>query len=235
MKRNILVLVAAALLLTAGAAFGANSIDVNNAAAMGPDNGGTACSGGNCGLEIIFDGSVNVAKVVDDTPADESLYRAEFYMNFDNLTMGDGTFFVAMRATDLDLFRSAFQILVTRKFNIFRLSGRAGTNNPAVFRITPRINISDGDGEILMRAEWEQSPAPATPGGEFTLTIVDCGGCASEGQSVNTTDFHGVGANNNSVGVDDLHAGAVGNIPGTNNGSMYFDEFASFRTLSAAP
>jgi hypothetical protein len=153
------------------------------------------------------------------------------------MTMQDGTFFVFSRATDADLFRSALQLLVTRKFNIFRLSGRAGTNNPAVFRITPRFNIPDTCENLHVQIERVQSPTPGVPDGELTITVLGSTGtgCPADNAFVNTTQFHGVGANNSTVGVDDIHMGAVGNIPaGGNaiNGTMYFDEFQSFRTLA---
>lgn len=235
MSKKLMIGMVAMVLVGTGAGFAANTLDVNNTAAMGPDNGSTTCSGGNCGLEVIFDGSVNAAKVVDTTPTDEGPYRAQFWVDFSNLSMNDSTFFVFARATDVDLFRSGLQLLVTRKFNIFRLSGRAGTNSPSVFRITPRLNIPDTCQNLLLQVEREQSPAPATPGGELTITVLDStgSGCPANDSFVNTTQFHGVGINNSSIGIDDFHWGAVGNIAAGMTGSMYLDEFSSFRTLAA--
>lgn len=235
MRTSKTILVSTLLLAFAssGAALAANSLSVTNAAAMG-SSGGTACGGGECGLEIVFDGTSTIAKVVDNTPVDESIYRADFWIDFSNLTQSNGTFFVFMRATDTDLVRSAFQALVTRIFNIYRISGRAGTNTAGVFRITPRINIVDTCQALHLVIEREQSPVPATPDGEVTITVVESTGtgCPANGTFVNTTQFHGAGVNNSDVGVDDLHGGAVGNIGAGITGSMYFDEFSSFRTLA---
>ncbi|MCP5110823.1 MAG: hypothetical protein GY953_08320, partial [bacterium] len=87
MKTKLSILFVSAILLAAGGAMAQNSLDVNNAAAMGPDNGGTLCSGGNCGLEIIFPGgSTNQALVRDDTPDNEAIYRAVFWFDPSNLT-----------------------------------------------------------------------------------------------------------------------------------------------------
>ena len=222
LKRSLIAFAAFALI--AGSAFGATSLSVTADAALG---------GTNFGLEVTFDGTGGVAKVVDDTPADESTYRAQFWVDFTNMTMGDSTFFVMQRSTDTDLFRSGHQILVTRKNNLFRISGRAGTNNATAFRITPRLNVTDACGPVHLQIERTQSPAPATPGGELTITVLDGGTCLTNGDFVNTTQFHGNGVNNSEVNIDDLHWGAVGSVTTTATGDLYLDEFASFRTLAA--
>ncbi len=222
LKRSLIAFTAFALV--AGSAFGATSLSVTADAAM---------AGTNFGLEVTFDGAGGIAKVVDDTPADESTYRAQFWVDFSNLTMSNGTFYVFQRSTDTDLFRSGHQLLVTRNSSLYRVSGRAGTNNATAFRITPRLNITDTCGPVHLQIEREQSPTPGVGDGELTITVLDGGTCLTAGDFVNTTQFHGNGVNNSTVGIDDLHFGAVGNVPAGLTGDMYLDEFASFRTLAA--
>ncbi len=222
LKRSLIAF--ATLALLAGSAFGATSLSVTADAAM---------AGTNFGLEVTFDGAGGIAKVVDDTPADESTYRAQFWIDFSNVTMADSTFFVFQRSTDTDLFRSGHQLLVTRKNNLYRVSGRAGTNNPTAFRITPRLNVTDACGPVHLQIERTQSPTPGVGDGELTITVLDGGTCLADGTFVNTTQFHGNGVNNSNVNIDDLHFGAVGSVSTSTTGDLYLDEFASFRTLSA--
>ncbi len=210
--------------LVASVAGAANSLDVNASA---------AAAGTNYGLEVIFDGSGTVAKVVDDTPVDETVYRAEFWFHPNSCYMGGtgstGHWFSFMRATDSATFRSSFQLLLTNKFNLYRLSGRAGTNSAGVFKITGRINL-DPTAWHKIRVELTNSPAAGTPGGDLVITVLEG---PQAGQSVSASAFSGgVGINNSTITADDLHMGAVGNVDPLITGSMYFDEFASFRTLA---
>lgn len=229
-----IILLSLVCLLAANAAFAANSVAVTAAAAMGPNNGGTACGGGMCGLAVTLDGSTNPAKVVDNTPANESIYRADFWWDPNTLNMPDATLMVIARGTDLDLNRSDFQILVNHKSGLYRLSIRAGSNSAGVFKISPRITYDPACGAMRMQVEFEQSPAPGTPGGEVTVTVLETeNACAiTAGTFINTAQFHGVGINNSTLGVDDHHVGAVGNIPATTTGTFYVDEHRAFRTLA---
>lgn len=229
-----IVLLSIASLLAANAAFAANSVAVTAAAAMGPNNGGTACGGGMCGLAVTLDGNTNVAKVVDNTPAAESIYRADFWFDPNTLTGPNGNLFVLARGTDVDLNRSAFQILVNKNSDIFRISLRAGSNTAGVFKLSPRLNYSAACGAIRLQIEFEQSPAPATPGGEVTLTLLETENSCSmtPGSFINTTQYHGQGINNSNISVDDHHLGGVGNIPAALTGTFYVDEHRAFRTLA---
>ena len=229
-----IVLLSIASLLAANAAFAANSVAVTAAAAMGPNNGGTACGGGMCGLAVTLDGSTNVAKVVDNTPAAESIYRADFWFDPNTLAGANGNLFVLVRGTDVDLNRSAFQVMVNKQSDIFRFSLRAGTNAAGVFKLSTRMNYVPACGSVRLQVEFEQSPAPATPGGEVTLTLLETENACSmtPGTFINTAQFHGSGINNSTVSVDDHHLGAVGNIPAAITGTMYVDEHRAFRTLA---
>lgn len=233
MKIKTLSFIAGGLML-AGTAFGANSLAVNNNAAMG-GVGGTACSGGPCGLEIILDGSNNPARVVDETPNGESIYRAQFYVNMNNLvqTEGPGNFWAMGRGTKLPEFKASFQFLVIKKFNQWRFFLR-GQTNASTDRFTGRIDVPDADGRapMLFQVTFTQSPAPGTPGGEVELCLLQGGG-GVQGTCVKTADIFGEGINNSNLAVDNVLFGGVGNLGAFLNGSFYFDEFASFRTVAA--
>ena len=222
MKKVLMSVIVIGLVATVGTA--ANTLNVNGTA---------AANGTNYGLEVIFDGSGSIAKVVDNTPVDETTYRAEFWFHPNSCPMGGtgatGHYFSLMRATDQQTFRSSFQLLLTNKFNLYRLSGRAGTNSAGVFKITSRINL-DPTAWHKIRVELTNSPTAGVPGGDLVITMVEG---PQAGQSVSSSAFHGVGINNSLITADDLHMGAVGNVDATiTGGSMYFDEFESYRTLA---
>lgn len=237
-----IVLISILCLLAANAAFAANSIAVTAAAAMGPNNGGTACGGGMCGLAVTLDGSTNPAKVVDNTPNNEAPYRADFWIDPTGLTMNQGNIFVVARGTQQNTtpIKAAFQVLVMRDQGIFRYSLRAETNNPnpGISKISPRINHDNDCGGARLQIEFEKSPAPATPGGEVTLTLLEVenpGGACSmvPGTFVNTAMVHGEGINNSNLDIDDHHFGAIGGpIPATASGTFFLDEHRAFRTLA---
>jgi len=241
MKLKTLIMLAACLLL-AGTAFGQNSLSVNENAAMS-GVGGTACNGSPCGLEVLVQtGQSNAAKVVDDTPADEAAYRAQFWMSFNDMTQNDATFWALGRGTALPAFGAAIQVLVIKRFGLWRLFLRGQTNSGAD-RFSERINLSDAEGRepFMVQVTFEQSSAPGTPGGEVTMTLLECsdgsgggtGDCGAKGQTVTTAEIFGEGINNSNLHISDFHWGAVGNVAGNLNGSFYLDEFASFRTLGA--
>ncbi|MEM6457237.1 MAG: hypothetical protein AAF772_19265 [Acidobacteriota bacterium] len=219
LTRTALVALAAACLFT-GSAFGA-SLAVNNTAAMG-SSGGTACAGGECGLEVTFDGNTSPAFVRDDTPDNEALYRAEFWFNPNNITMNDGTFHVIFRATEESAFQAATQILFTFKSSLCRLSLR-GLNNPGTTRFTNRINVPC-DQATQLRVEWTRSDTPGALNGDMTLSVI--GGAGPVGTSVSSS------LNNSNLNVDFVNLGAVGNINPATSSTQWFDEFQSFRTAA---
>ena len=216
-------------LLVAGSAFGANSLAVTNAAAMG-GTGGTACGGGACGLAVTLDGSTNAAKVVDQTPNNETPYRAQFYLDLATLNQNNASFWILARATEQSAVNSAFQLIVTRKFDQWRFFLRARTNG-AVDRFTGRITLDDADGRVptLYQVQFYASPTPGVAGGDVELCALT--GVAA-GTCVDTFSIFGNLLNNSNLNVDDIHLGAVGSLGAHLSGTFYLDEFASFRTLA---
>jgi len=223
-KIKILGIVAMSLLV-GGAAYGA-SCDVTAAAAMGPDNGGTACGGGNCGYECTLDGNTSPAFVQDDSPQDETVYRACFRYdpsNLDPFAGSPGMIYIPIRATHQDSFKANFQIILTQKVNLNRLSIRSVTNSGAV-RFSNRINASGANRYCVTSTV---SDTPGVANGNVMMQVTDG---PQAGQCVSTTDFS-PGLNNSQVPVQNLLAGAVGNINPGISGPAYFDEFESYRTL----
>jgi hypothetical protein len=225
MKKIAVLLSILMVVLGAPEAFAANSLAVTNAAAMGPEDGGQ-CSGGPCGLAVTMDGSTNPARVQDDSPNNEAIYRASFWFDPTGLTMAETDYFVIARWTETSAVVGSAMLLMVYKNGNYRLFARAANNAAGVFRFTSRINLT---GANRIQIEWTQSPAPATPGGDMVVTILEG---PQAGATVAISDIQGL--NNSARDIDNAMIGAVGNLanaPGT-SGTMYFDTFESFRTLA---
>lgn len=225
MKKIAVAFTILVLVFAASDAFAANSLAVTNAAAMGSEDGGQ-CSGGPCGLAVTLDGSTNPARVQDDSPNNESVYRASYWFDPTGLTMAESDYFVIGRWTETDAAVGSAMLLTIYKNGKYRLFARAANNAAGVFRFTSRINLT---GANLIQIEWTQSDAPATPGGDMVVTILEG---PQAGASVAISDIQGL--NNSARDIDNALIGGVGNLanaPGT-SGVMYFDTFESFRTLA---
>ena len=206
--KSILVVVGIGLLAsTAGAA----SLDVIPAAAL---------NGTNYGLEITMDGTTANAFVKDDTPAGESVYRAQFWFDVNTWDGIESDWVFINRATDETLWYAPYQVLMVRKSGLWRIWLRAQNNN-GVVRFTNRINLQPGSPSLL-QIEWEQGDTPGVLSGAATLTVID--GYAV-GESVTT------GLNNSTIVADSVTLGAM-QPKATQTRTYYLDEFESYRTLA---
>ncbi len=115
-----------------------------------------------------------------------------------------------------------------QKNNLKRVFIRASSNatGPNTVRFSAR---SDSTGANEYEITFTQSPTPGVAGGNVKLEVLQG---PQAGDCVEIKDF-APGLNNSNLDVDDVLAGAVGNISASISGSQYFDEFSSFRTLAA--
>jgi hypothetical protein len=190
----------------------AASLAVTNPAAM---------AGTNYGLAVTFTGDTAKAYVKDETPDGETIYRAQFWFDPASVNMADRTYYVLFRATRTTPMSAAVMILHKYVAGTHRIWLR-GLNNPLTVRFSTRIDLMAGSPSLL-QVEWTQGDTPGVLSGNATLTVLD--GYAA-GQSV------GIDLNNSDFVVDDCLLGAVGNVPATSTGTIYVDEFASYRTLA---
>lgn len=217
MSRSLLILAVAALL--APAAFAQNSLAVNNAAAL---------NGTSFGLEVSLDGSTNSVFVEEsDLTNDETVYRGQFWLDPNSLSMAAGSRFAAIVIrTDgggnigrLQLNRNAADTSYRVRYQHRNAAGdyvgtRLGGNGTKF--------ISIGDNPVLVTFE-------ATIGGGgvgFIQITVDDNGTV-------TTHERGPFGNAANGDIDAVRAGARGTSAAL-NGSYYFDEFESFRTLAGS-
>ena len=241
--KKITLFVGIAALCLAGAAMG-DSLAVNNTAAMG--GSGTACSGSNCGLEVLHDNS-SAAYVQDDTPSGETIYRFEFLYNPTAIgATGSNdwimTTFGAMGANPRPNnganpcpLNPGIPVFPAR---IMAFATGPGQSVPAI-RMTAMTNFCGvvGTPLILLSQNTDYkvcgyievaspivggiaaiSPASACPAaGDAAYKLIPGGGLSNLEHAV---DFARMG----NLAINPYGAGE--------NGSVYFDEFASFRTLA---
>ncbi len=191
------------------AAFGQNTLAVTGAAAL---------NGTNFGLEVILDGSTNNVFVRDDSPADESVYRAIFWLDPNALTMNafDRTAVISGRsAGNLEIIRLQLQ------HNGFSYRVRAAClNNAGVFKFA-RVNgnaqkyivIGDNSTEVTLETVFDNS---------------NLGSCelSANGQTIFNNGYQA-----GSYAVTSIRFGTKNPNP-TMSGTYYLDEFSSFRTLA---
>ncbi len=209
-KRSILVpLVALAMIFGAASAF-ANSLAVTPAAALG---------GSNFGLAVTLDGTTNPVYVAENSAVDELVYRAEFRVNHNNMTLDPG---------------SAHAILVTRK-------GPA----PVVNNIRIFLKKIGSDYKITVRAKKEGAGTAncgkTTFGGAGLRIGIEWVAASATGLSDGECRlfrngvefFENTNVSNFGMEVDAVRFGApLGDVEATTVGDFYLDDFSSFRTLA---
>ena len=197
--------------LVAGGAHAA-SLDVN----------GTAALVGSFGLEVQFAGDTQVAYVQDDTPANETVYRASFQMDPTNLNLGANDRFTVLFGRDQDQSTGTLRLEMRRNAtNRMRLMGAVKkndgtfsvTNNPVKWLVVGNQPIG-----IMVEAVFEFG---ASGGGSIKVTRLD-----TNGSTMND------GINNGNFNLDLVRFGAPRDVDAGTTGSLYLDEFESFRTLA---
>ena len=233
---KMVLVFAAACLLCAGAAM-ADTLAVNNTAAMGGT--GTACGGSNCGLEITHD-NADTAFVQDDSPAAESIYRATFLYNPASITTTANyrqTIFNAVGDNPNPgggvcpggAFVSSFRCFGYQ-------TGGAGQNssvqcfvrgNQCGEAAVTRIGVTEND-PVRVCVEWSTGNALS---GMIALAVVDDQDpCPPTGDPAYNT--RNVTNGNTNVQFIRLGTSQTNGFGAGETASYYFDEFASFRTLA---
>lgn len=207
--------VAVALLASAGMAQNALTVDA-----------GCAMNGTNFGMRTtLVGGDAQVVYVQDDTPAEETIYRASFWFNPNALSMP---------AT------SRFPIFLGRddaNGNVLRLQVHRNAQNNK-YRL--RLQVKKNNGDWANAREFDTTGTQFLPLGDgvveklVTVEVVYGGtGDAmirliANGKTFSKTNFP---SSNWDIGHVRMGATRALNVS-TFNGSMCFDEFESFRTLA---
>jgi hypothetical protein len=214
MKALRTALIVTAVIALAGSAMAANTVYVDAAAAM---------NGTNYGLVLDLDGTTSSAFVEDQTPADETVYRATFWFDPNSLSMGDSDKFVVFLART-----STFVNVLRLQFNYlngdYRVRLQVLKNNSEWADC--RLNGDDGPRFLVIGDQPTQ----------ITVEVV---------YGTNTESIARVTANSvthykdnywsSNWSVDRIRMGGprMGEATGGPfNGDVYFDEFESYRTLA---
>jgi len=218
--RKILLFVSVAVFL---------GFTANVSASPGLDVNASAAMEGAYGLEVST-ANQEASFVVDETPDGERVYRVKFLFDTNAITMIRGTSILIFEARSpvpdfpgLDL--SAFRVVLRAKGSGYYVRVKAyynpvGTTNgkklgsPLVF-----IGPLGSSGIHEIEAEWEAGDAVDPIG--YARIRLD-GGAWSE-----------VGVKNKVMSIDMCRLGAILIDDAATVGSMYFDSFESYRTLSA--
>ncbi|MEM1205964.1 MAG: hypothetical protein AAGN66_22220 [Acidobacteriota bacterium] len=210
----------------AAATANAATLQVNNTAALG-GTGGTACSGGPCGLEVAFQGDTDRAFLQDDSPNAEEIYRFAFRIDTTNLTMVQGTTRHVVGWVR-DASNRAFmrlELLQANNKSRIMFKCRNNGNNWQVMNSNGKWFIFDNDDTRFM-FEMQAGSAPGAGDGLCRGTKFAADGVTPNFVSERT------GLNNSTNSVDHIRVGAVKDVDATTTGSHYFDEFESYRTLA---
>lgn len=240
MKKQIWVAtIATGILVLVSGVVAADSLTVNNTAAMGGT--GTNCGGSNCGLDVFHD-NTDSAYVQDSTPGDETTYRASFLFNPNGISPGSNLRQPIFYGLDNNPNPGAgvcgaatFQ---TNYRCFLYLTGGIGQNysvqcfargNLCGEAATARLSISDLN-PTKVCVEYETGAALS---GRVAVAAVSpvTDPCPTSGDPAWAER-----AITNSLfsGVDFVRLGtpATNGFGAGESGNMYFDEFESFRTLA---
>lgn len=239
MRRNSLFIVLSVVGLALAGLASADTLTVNNAAAMGGT--GTACSGSNCGLQVTHD-NTSAAYVQDNTPDNEAIYRFEFMFDPNGVpdTTGSGFRQEIFRGTGTNprpgqglchpsnAFADALKVFLFRNGSNGNVSVSAWVyGNQCGARGLNNVSISSS-GPVKICGEWE---AGSSDTGRFAVaTVATNASCPPSGDGAyvfRTTTNHDTAIVQVRMGTIAPNANGAGE-----NGNLYFDEFASFRTLA---
>lgn len=211
---SLLILVSFAAPALAG-----NFVEVRTEAAMS----------GDYGLAVDLDGSQNRTFVLDTTPNDESVYRMEFQVDMNNLSMLDGnTFFLSfVRANPGGPDNHPSNRNIAQIFIVYREAGRFP------YRLRLRCREDNGrwffvgdyglptSGVTTVGLEWVGASAPGANDG--VCRFLRDGVLEDEVTTLDTDTWNSVG---------DAWIGFLNRANAENFGTYYLDSFASYRTLS---
>ena len=173
------------------------------------------------GLRAVVDDAAALY-VQDDSPEDETRYRARFYFDPNGFDPGEsqGRFRVRLLVGfEEDPTRRVFAIVLRRMGGQYALLGRARLDDDSQAE-TAFVAITDGP--HFVELDWVPSSGPDANDGSFALWV--------DGTPVSTLS----GLDNNRSTVDLVRLGALSVKAGA-SGTLYWDEFESRRSTFIGP
>jgi hypothetical protein len=203
-------------LLVAGFASAANTFVVQPYAAL---------NGTNYGAEVTIDGSTNDVYVEDQTPNAETIYRATFWLDPNTISISPADrfpIFLGRTAAGNNVIR--LQLQIKWDAPIYRIRLQMKKNDQTWMNAVSGTGVQFlpiPDGPVQVTLETRFGTNDPTTGSLVRLT--------ANGQTYELTGFY---STNWSIDHVRLGAPRQSQAIGTFSGSIYLDEFASFRTLA---
>lgn len=212
LKRSMLVAIAS-LTMGFGAATVAaqpctppNCLDVNMDAALE----------GEFGLEVVM-GGTNATFLADATPEQEGVYRLDFLIAHNDITMDNNTFHHVLMTRQAGV-GNILRLTMQRLNDQYKLVCRVKRDTGGTY-FCGKFNIASGTTRVGV--EWVAASGPGTNDGQVTL---------SKGINIK---FERLDLDNSTQAIDTVRFGLprANSTMATTMGSFYLDSFGSFRTL----
>lgn len=233
MRKHPIVITSVVVFCVAFVASGA-SLDVNASAALE----------GSFGLEVIMNDTTS-AFVLDDSPVDETVYRAEFLLDWNDLTFASSSGPTANHAV-FKLWDMDQPGPMPRQFVVIMLRLGADGNNKVAAKIinfdgatsTPtwrnesaapmELNLppTAAGYPVRVRVEFQQGTTAAPADGVLTLSRATNFAPTTFAERTHSE------VQNHLLNVDRIQLGGAGAMDATSTGSYYLDSFESYRTLA---
>lgn len=196
-------------------------IEVNSA--------GNGLNGTQHALELVFpgDGVGGSAYVQDNSPSNDQTFRAEMYLNANNIDMVSGPggrfIFYAPFGNRTGSQKPAFQIGIKKNaaglYRIFAWVRDLNSVNPGFIEGLNAFFLPDGTTDTKLTIDWQAATSDVSQDGFIIIYKNDV-------EAVRLENL------NNPFEVDRVQLGHInGAVLSGANGSMLVDEYASFRTL----
>jgi hypothetical protein len=211
----IIGLIGVVAVLSASAATAANTLAVTNAAAID----------GAYGLEVSIDGSSSdLAYVEDNSPAGETVYRAQFWLDHNNPTMAIGDAVNIFRGVQ-DTGDKKNILVKMKKGKDSNIYIYAFCQNNAGGWVLANKGMLFKDKATGVMIEWQAATTAGANDGFLKMyKVTISGGAVLKGQAT--------GINNDTKIVDTARMGLT-NAPAAGlAGTLYFDSFESYRTMA---
>lgn len=215
MKMKIVAPYFFALLLVAAAtapAWGANGVSVLPAAALE----------GSYGLAVDVDGSTNRVYVQDNSPANETIFRAEFLFRRGTLTMvppNNHVVFLGQQETLTPPAQPVIRLTIVRVADGRYFLRAFAYQNTGAYRFIGGTGLGTNPNAIWkIGVEWKASD-PGMNNGELRLY-------KNDGLQQQRTDLI-----NEGLVVDQVRLGAIAFMDASSSGQYHMDSYASFRTF----
>jgi len=221
MKTRHMTPLALAVLLTvaaAGPALAANTLDVTNAAAIE----------GNFGMEVTHDGSTNRVYVQDNSPSCETVYRAEFDFDRNDILIDNCSGTCSNRHV-IFLARQSSPATTPFRITLIRFKVDASGSVP---RYAIRLSAREDAGNFRFVGGFVLAGAPRTVAVEWTAGSGD--GIARLLKN-DVVQRELTNLDNDTHCVDLVRLGATSGLTAADaltDGTVYYDSFVSLRSVS---